>query len=105
VLPVIYVAFFAAAVFWWAFVFDPSEGRHPRLFLAAFWTVFAAHISVLLLMAGLAIYFLSGRRAASASPAEKVVWPVTLVFFNFLTYPLFYFFYIRPRLKYDAVVT
>ncbi len=98
VLPIIYLVGFCFALAWWL-TFDPSKVQNARMLLIGIWGVFAAHVAMMGLTLGLLTYFLLSLRGASATPQEKTFWAVTLIVFNFLAYPFFYFLYIRPRLR------
>lgn len=98
ILPMLYMVAFCVLLAWWI-TFDPSHVQNPRALLVAFYSVVAVHLAALLLMLGLMVYFLLALRSESSTPAEKMFWATTLIVFNFLAYPFFYLFYVRPRLR------
>ncbi|MDP9190152.1 MAG: hypothetical protein M3P06_00425 [Acidobacteriota bacterium] len=98
IAPILYIVVFTTVLGWWI-TFDPSEVRNAQSLVIGFYVAIAIHVGAMVLMLALMVYFLQSLRGPSATPAEKAFWVVTLIVFNFLAYPFFYFFYIRPRLN------
>ncbi|HYO77161.1 MAG TPA: hypothetical protein VE010_11915 [Thermoanaerobaculia bacterium] len=99
ILPLVYVAVFSALPGWWFTSFDASKVTNARVVIVGFYSVAAVHLLMMALMLGLLIYFFAGLRGGSATMSEKIAWVVALLALNFLAYPFFYFFYVRPRLR------
>jgi len=98
VLPLVYVFALSIALAWWFTTFEPSQVTNARAVVFAFWTALVVHVVMMALMLALLVYFLTTLRGDPIPSGEKVAWAVALVAFNFLAYPFFYFFVIRPRL-------
>jgi hypothetical protein len=97
-VPLLYTAFFAVALWWWANVLDVSKMTDATPLRIGFGAVMAMHLLVLGLMIGLTIYYI---RLVVADPQlsadRKTVWILGILFLNPLAFPVAYYVHVKSR--------